>query len=169
MAETKYNPETVQIITDAIKAGDTDKQAAEKAGIHRATFYEWENNRADFADIIKNARKERTENRLKEIGEAAESGLIALLRGSDYIEEKTETLKDGSIKTTKTRKVIPPNPTAVIFALCNRNPERWQNKVTGEIKQDITTENKTRVDLSRLKDETIQELIKELEAVPLPE
>jgi hypothetical protein len=79
------------------------------------------------------------------------------------------TFKDGSIKVTKTRKVIPPNPTAVIFALCNRNPERWQNKVTGEIKQDITTENKTRVDLSRLKDETIQELIKELEAVPLPE
>ena len=174
MANTKLTEEVKGIIYDTIKNGGTDKEAYTAAGIDRSTFYRYLNGNSDFCDYIKNAREERTKQRLKTIQDAAESGLITLLRGQEYDETKTETKTDpktGETYTniTVTHKVIPPNPTAVVFALCNRDPSRWQNRVTGEVKQEIKTETTQKIDLSRVKDSTIQELIKELEAVPLPE
>ena len=174
MAKSKLTPEVIDIIAEAIKAGANDKEAYTAAGISKATFYTALGENLDFSNALKNAREERTKQRLKTIQDAAESGLITLLRGQEYDETKTETKTDpktGETYTniTVTHKVIPPNPTAVVFALCNRDPSRWQNRVTGEVKQEIKTETTQKIDLSRVKDSTIQELIKELEAVPLPE
>lgn len=169
MANSKLTPECIEIIVKAIKEGFTDKEAYTAAGISKATFYTALNDNLNFTNAIKNAREERTKIRCKMVLDEAERGLIALLRGCEYDETKTETKTDpktGETFTniTTTHKKILPNATAVLFALCNRDPSRWQNKVTGEIKQEIEQTNYKGIDTTRLKDETIEAMIKELEA-----
>ena len=169
MAYSKLTPECIEIITKAIKEGFTDKEAYTAAGISKATFYTAINDNLNFANAIKTAREERTKIRCKMVLDAAESGLITLLKGCEYDETKTETKTDPKtgkevISTTVTHKKILPNATVVLFALCNRDPSRWQNKVTGEIKQEIEQTNYKGIDTTKLKDETLEAIIKEIEA-----
>jgi predicted nucleic-acid-binding protein len=52
---TKYTPETVQKITQAIELGATYELACGYAGIHYDTFNEWQKNKAEFSDAVKAA------------------------------------------------------------------------------------------------------------------
>jgi len=177
MAKTKLTPEVINIITEAIKAGATDKEAYNAGGISKATFYAALSDNLDFSNTIKNAREERTKIRLKAIQDAAESGLIVLLRGCEYDETTTETKRDTNgqeyTQTKVVHKKVLPNVTAVLFALCNRDPSRWQNRVTGEIKQEIQTESKQTVDISKVSDATLKQLVDELSTelinAPIPQ
>lgn len=177
MAKTKLTPEVINIITEAIKAGATDKEAYTAAGISKATFYTALSDNLDFSNSLKNAREERTKIRLKAIQDAAETGLIVLLRGCEYDETTTETKRDTNgqeyTQTKVVHKKVLPNATAVLFALCNRDPSRWQNRVTGEIKQEIQTESKQSVDISKVSDATLKQLVDELSTelltAPLPQ
>lgn len=176
MAKTKLTPEVIQIITEAIKAGATDKEAYTAGGIGKSSFYQALSDNLDFSETIKNAREERTKIRLKAIQDAAESGLIVLLRGCEYDETTTETKRDTNgqeyTQTKIVHKKVLPNATAVLFALCNRDPSRWQNRVTGEIKQEIQTESKQTIDVSKVSDATLKQLVDELSTelltAPLP-
>lgn len=177
MAYSKLTPECIEIITKAIKEGCTDKEAYTAAGISKATFYTALNDNLNFANALKNAREERTKQRLKTIQDAAESGLIVLLRGCEYDETTTETKRDTNgqeyTQTKVVHKKVLPNATAVLFALCNRDPSRWQNRVTGEIKQEIQTESKQTIDVSKVSDATLKQLVDELSTelinAPLPQ
>lgn len=177
MAKPKLTPEVIDIITEAIKAGATDKEAYTAAGIGKSSFYQALSDNLDFSETIKKAREERTKIRLKAIQDAAESGLIVLLRGCEYDETTTETKRDTNgqeyTQTKVVHKKVLPNATAVLFALCNRDPSRWQNRVTGEIKQEIQTESKQTVDISKVSDATLKQLVDELSTellnTPLPQ
>lgn len=168
VAKLKLNDDITQLIVQAIENGCTDKQAYSSVGISRTQFYKWQNDFPFFADAIKNAKRERTNRINKEIVHSAEIGLISLIKGCEYDETTTETGIDPKTgkqvsKTKTVHKKVLPNPTAVIFALCNRMPQLWQNKVTGEIKQDIQQTNYNDIDISRVSDATLDKLIKELE------
>lgn len=53
--KSKYDPERVQKIIDAIKLGATHELAANYAGVSVTTFYEWKSTKAEFAEAIKAA------------------------------------------------------------------------------------------------------------------
>ena len=49
---TKYTPETVKLVTDALTAGMPRKGASEYAGIDENTLGRWMHRYADFADAV---------------------------------------------------------------------------------------------------------------------
>lgn len=83
--------------------------------------------------------------------------------GYEHDDEEIKVVPLGSgegseIQRVKIRKIYPPDTTAAIFWLKNRQPDKWRDK------QDIdhTTNGKdlpgTSIDLSRLSDSALQEL-----------
>ena len=55
---------------------------------------------------------------------------------------------------------VPPSDTAVIFALCNRDPEHWKQRVEQEVKAEVKQEKQ--VDFSKVPTEVLEELSKHI-------
>lgn len=130
----KYSPEIVKKICHLVATEDfTIDEICERVGISDALFYEWKLTKVDFVDHLKKAE----EKRLEVFRGAARSGLLKLLKGTEYEETiqdfKMVTMEDGTMKATpkqmrRLKKIMQPNPIAAIFALKN---------VDGEVFQDI--------------------------------
>ena len=54
--KSKYTPELVKIIIDALSVGATDGDACLSAGIDESTFYDWMNKKPEFSDRVTRAR-----------------------------------------------------------------------------------------------------------------
>ena len=165
--KSNCTPERVEIITKAIKAGKSYKDAYTAAGVSYTSFYKWLNENIEFADAIKKAEAEYNEWYNATIVQDAKRSLRDLVLGFDYEEIKTESGigKDGKTvvtKTTKTTKHVAPNPTAIIFALTNRDPENWKNRQTNEITGNLKTESETKVDLSNVPDDLLEQVLNKL-------
>lgn len=162
--QSKCTPERVEIICKIIADGGTDIEAARNAKISKDTFYTWLKEKPDFADAVKNARKRFEEWEMNGILGDAKKSLKTLILGQDYEEIKTEYEpgKSGQPqirKQTITKKRIPPNATAIIFALCNRDPDNWSNRHINEIEGKIQTESKPGVSLANVPDDLLGQII----------
>jgi len=156
-----YNPERVEIICNAIANGDSVEVVCAKVGITPSTFYDWQDKFPEFSQAVKDARKIYDDWKLDGILEDARKSLKVLICGQDYEEVKTtyEPQRDGTPKIklqTRTTKKIAPNATAIIFALCNRDPEHWQNRVVQDGK--IELEQKPKVSLDNVPDELLMQV-----------
>lgn len=72
--KSKYTPETVKKLTDAIRMGSTYELACGYAGITTTTFYEWMNTKSDLPDIVKEAEGAAAVGWLAKIEKAANDG-----------------------------------------------------------------------------------------------
>lgn len=72
--KSKYTPEVVQRITEAIRLGATYELACGYAGIHKDTFYTWMNTKPDFSDLVKDAEGKGAVGWLAKIEKAANEG-----------------------------------------------------------------------------------------------
>lgn len=161
---TKYTPERVDVICKAIEEGKKYEEAAALAGVKPATFYEWQAEKVEFAEAVKRARAGYEEWEKHGILEDAKRSLKELVCGMTLEETKTEYQndKDGAPtirRVITTTKQIPPNPTAIIFALCNRDPENWQNRVSQEVKGKIETETKGNISLKNVPTELLEQIV----------
>lgn len=159
-----YTPERVKRICDAIERGETNETAAKIGGIHVATFCEWQNTKPEFAEAVKRAKAAFEDWQMNGILEDARKSLKTLVCGQEYEEIKTEYENDKTgnpriKKQTRVTKKILPNPTAVIFALCNRDPEHWQNRVNNELSGKIETETKSNISLANVPDSLLAQVI----------
>ena len=160
-----YSAERVKKICDAIANGETNAVAAKIGGIHISTFCEWQNTKPEFAEAIKNAKLAFEGWQSNEILEDARKSLKTLICGQEYEEIKTEYENgpDGKPrikKQSRTTKKILPNPTAVIFALCNRDPEHWQNRISQDVNGKIDVEQKgSGISLSNVPDSLLAQVI----------
>ena len=164
--KSQYTPDRVHKICDAIENGETNKHAAELAGITEKTFYEWCNSKSEFSESVKKAQSVYREWLNKDILADAERSLKVLINGTEYEEIKTEYEQDPGNpdtprikKQSRTTKKILPNPTAVIFALCNRDPDNWKNRLNSEISGKLETETKTDVSLANVPDDLLEQVI----------
>lgn len=160
----KYTPERVAKICNAIAEGKSQKDACLVAGISDTQFHFWLNQKTEFAESVKKAKAQYQEWYDKHILEDAERGLKRLICGEEYTETTTEYEDDGTgqpkIKKQKTvTKRILPNPTSVIFALTNRDPERWKNRLSQDVNGKIQTENKSDISLANVPDELLEKVI----------
>jgi len=162
----KYNAKLVDKICQLIEADSyTVKEICRMVKIHPATYYEWINEKPEFADIIKKAEAARTEVLAKE----AEKSLMKLVKGYTETEHQVTTVGSGKfdvngkeipkIKEQKTvEKHFQPNTAAVIFTLTNTMPEKYKNtqstELTGKNGKDL---------FAQLTDEELDARIKELE------
>lgn len=160
--KTKYNAEKVAKICKAIADGESYKMACSRAGISDDTFARWRVVYPDFAEAVKKAEQEYDNWFTNEIVRDCKKSLKTLICGAEYEETTVEYDNDADgnprIKKQKTvTKKIMPNPTAVIFTLCNRDPENWKNRqdITGEIK----TETKSDVSLTNVPDDLLAQVL----------
>jgi hypothetical protein len=127
----KYSKEIVGKITDLIqKDSYTITEICKAVRISTETYFQWLK-KSDFSESIKKA-KEAFNERIKV---DAEKSLVKMINGYDVTETKTVYTKtrDKSQKLqvkeqTHTVKHIQPNPALIIFALTNRDPDKWKNK-----------------------------------------
>ncbi len=136
MSKGKFNDVKDDIIS-YIREGDSNILDCKKVGISKETFYTWINDKPDFSDSLKKARKEFRET----IVQTLEQSLWKRAAGYEIEESKNEyrTLKDGSkvlVKSSKITKHFPPDTGALIFALTNLDPENWKNRQDNRLSVD---------------------------------
>lgn len=161
---SKYTPKAVKIICDALQEGETQKVACARAGISEDSFERWQQQHADFAVAVKKAKQIYNDWELVGILSDAKKSLKVLICGQEYEEVKTEYKSDANgqpvIKSqVRTTKKILPNATAVIFALCNRDPEHWQNRINADVNSKVTAETKTDLSLANVPDDLLAQVI----------
>lgn len=154
----------VEIMCKAIAAGKSYKDAFTAARVGHDSFYRHLRNDSDFSDRVKMAEQEYQEWYDSQLVVSCKRSLIELVQGYEWDETTTEHAlnKDGKMVEIR-RKVVhkkaAPNPTAIIFALCNRAPEEWSNKHIQEISGKIETETKSNVSLANVPDNLLEQVI----------
>lgn len=162
-----YTPERVKRICDAIERGETNETAARIGGIAVGTFCRWMDEKSEFNEAVKRAKAAFEDWQMNGILEDARKSLKTLVCGQEYEEIKTEYENDSAghpriKKQIRITKKILPNATAVIFALCNRDPEHWQNRVNTELSGKVETESKSKISLANVPDSLLAQVIESI-------
>ena len=154
----------VEIMCKAIAAGKSYKDAFTAARVSKATFYAHLANDSDFLDRVKMAEREYQDWYDSQLVVDCKRSLLELVQGYEWDETTTESAlnKDGKMVVTKTKvvhKKAAPNPTAIIFALCNRAPDEWSNKHIQELTGRVETESKSNFTLANVPDDLLAQVI----------
>lgn len=154
----------VEIMCKAIAAGKSYKDAFTAARVSKATFYAHLANDSDFSDRVKKAEQEYQDWYDSQLVVDCKRSLIELVNGYEWDETTTEHALNKAGKMVEVKKKVvhkkaAPNPTAIIFALCNRDPEHWQNRVNNELSGKIETETKSNISLANVPDDLLAKVI----------
>lgn len=93
--KTKYTPETVKKIIDAMSVGMTDRDACIVSGISEDTLARWRSQHTDFAERSTRAREEGWQSALAVIKYAAISGRDYKAAG-DYLDRTRSAYKKST-------------------------------------------------------------------------
>lgn len=125
-----------QILAEAVElglSGATDFEAAETLGISVTTLNIWKGRDPAFAKALQ-VSKDIADSKI-------EASLFHKARGYTFRSEKIFN-NDGIITRAETFEHVPPDTTAMIFWLKNRQRERWRDvqdhKVDGQIEHNHT-------------------------------
>jgi transcriptional regulator with XRE-family HTH domain len=148
----KYDKKIVENICRLISTDSyTIPEICRQVGIAKSTYHEWESKKPEFSDCIKKAKNDFNELVIVE----AKKSLMKKIRGYMEQEKKTITVDTGKrdeegkpIVRVKEHvvadKYFQPDTAAIIFALTNRDPENWKNRINNEITgkdgKDLTVE-----------------------------
>lgn len=137
----KYQ-DAAPVVLKALEDGMTMLAAAEQAGIHKDTLYEWIKTKPDFSDLVQHARKNSEQNAIDKV----EHALLELALGYEYEEVATEyesrpnpdpDAKEKYIpvikKQKRTKKRVIQSVEAIRFYLSNKAPEIWKNRTDGNL------------------------------------
>lgn len=136
---TKYKSEYAEQAAKLCKIGATDVEISDFFEVDVATLNRWKLEYPEFCASIKLA-KDEADNRV-------EMSLYHRALGYSCKEDDIRAV-NGEVVITPTIKHYPPDTTACIFWLKNRQKEKWREKPEGNDGNDVT-ELLTRV-LSRL-------------------
>jgi len=166
-AQRQYTPETLVEIENAVSNGaQTGPAIAAAIGVTPQAFNNHRYRKTspettERADAIERAIKRGQSRRRESIKSTAEDALLKLIKGfelTDEIEEvrkKTaarpkgwkpgdpEPSEEVNVYKRRTIKRYGPNVTAVLFALVNSDPERWQS-IYSRSNADDVNENENR-------------------------
>lgn len=138
---TKYKPKIAEKICALIEADTyTVAEICRMVKISRSTYFDWLNRYSDFSDAIKKAEEARTDFLVTE----AKKSLLKKVQGYTVQEKHITTVGSGKfdangkeiprIKEQKTvDKHFQPDTAAIIFTLCNGEPENWKNRQNTEV------------------------------------
>jgi hypothetical protein len=115
--------------------GATDKDLAEFFDVNVDTIHEWKKKYKGFSDSLKRAKKEADA--------LVAERLFARATGYSHPDIDIKVVK-GRIRKTKLIKYYPPDTTAAIFWLKNRDKENWRDKQHLEIDLDNISEDDAR-------------------------
>ena len=117
---TAYNEDYNSIVRSLCLLGATDEMIADALGTSVATINVWKTKYPKFLESLKG-------------GKIQADGKVALALyqraiGYAVVEQREETDSQGNKKQVKTIKKLPPDTTAGIFFLKNRQPALWGDK-----------------------------------------
>lgn len=122
MAKGKYQrwiePDGLILLEGWARDGATDEELSRKMGINPATLYVWKSKYPEISEALKKGKEV--------IDIQVENALLKRALGYDFQEERIEKSEKDGIKIIQTVKHIPPDVTAQIFWLKNRNPDKWR-------------------------------------------
>lgn len=130
MAKSKYEQKVLPYMNRVVRwaeSGATNDEIASLLGISRSTLQDYRNKHHEFKAALDGA---------KEAADAVvENSAFALANGFTKSVKKPIKKRIGDedvIEYVDEEIFIPPNPTAQIFWLKNRQPDKWNDKVTVE-------------------------------------
>lgn len=131
---SKYKPEYADQAYKLCLLGATDKDMASFFEVNEDTINEWKNKHTDFSESIK---------RGKQIADATVAEkLYHRAIGYSHPEIITASHQGQITDTMEVIKHYAPDPTAAIFWLKNRQPQKWRDKQDIEHSGTMTTEVK---------------------------
>lgn len=154
----------VEIMCKAIAAGKSYKDAYTSARVGHDSFYRHLRDDSEFSAKVKRAEQDYQEWYDSQLVVDSKRSLLELIRGYEWDETTTESALDKNGKMVEVKKKIvhkkaAPNPTAIIFALCNRAPGEWSNKHIQELTGKIETETKPGITLADVPDNLLAQVI----------
>jgi len=164
---SKYCKEIVEDICKLIKTDSfTIPEICKKVGIDESTYHLWRNEKVDFLEAIKAARKKYTDSMLA----TCEKSLSKLIEGFEYEELRTVSIDDGSGKgkakikeQTRIKKQVIPNLGAIIHYQTNNDPDNWKNRQSSEVKGKIEIDSTDSMTPEQIRERTA-ELIRKANA-----
>jgi len=114
---TKYKADYVRMAAKACKLGATDIDLAELFDVSEATINNWKNNHPEFLESLK-ASKAISDDLVKR-------SLFERATGYSHPEDKVFN-NSGEPMIVPSTKHHPPDVTACIFWLKNRDPDNWR-------------------------------------------
>ena len=124
MAKGKYQrwlePEGLALLEGWARDGLTDEQIAAKIRINPATLYDWKKKFPKISEALKKGKEV--------VDFEVENALLKRALGYDFQETRVENSDKDGTKVVQTLKHIPGDPTAQIFWLKNRRPDKWRDR-----------------------------------------
>ncbi len=105
--------------------GLTDEQIAKNLGVSKHSLIKWKKEKPDFLDAIKKG---------KEVSDYELENALHKRATGYYYKEETVTNKGDVVQVEKYEHA---NPTSLIFALKNRLPKKYRDKVEQDITHNI--------------------------------
>jgi len=116
---SKYDPKFNKQVYKLALLGATDKEIANFLEIQESTLNDWKHKHPDFSESIKKGKAEADAQVANKLFKRATGYKCPDTHFSAY---------EGSVTATPYTKHYPPDPTAAIFWLKNRQPEKWRDK-----------------------------------------
>ena len=137
--QTTYNNDYNERVFKLCLLGATDKDIADFFNIAESTLNKWKHDYPEFSESIKKGKKDADAN----IGASLYS------RAKGFVKKDCEKVFNyqGNIVRAKVAEYFPPDTTAAIFWLKNRQPDLWRDKQiqgwdgTQKIESTITIKN----------------------------
>jgi hypothetical protein len=120
---TKYRPEMAEQAEKLCRLGATDAEIADFFEVAESTVNNWKDAHPEFSEALKKGKALAD-------AEVADK-LYRRALGYSHDEEKL-FLSEGQVIRAATVKHYPPDTTACIFWLKNRQSGRWRNKVSND-------------------------------------
>lgn len=128
---TKYKPEYARQAAKMCELGATDDELADFFEVTRKTLCNWKSKHKEFLRAL-TLGKEASDARVV-------SSLYHRAMGYSHDEERIVT-QDGKPEIVTVTRHYPPDTTAAIFWLKNRDPEKWREKqeISGDMNLGFT-------------------------------
>lgn len=116
----KWKDEYLKIVQHACRLGATDREVAEMLSVSERTLNYWKQDRPELLEAMKIGKDAADEHVVKSLYHRA--------RGYSHEAVKILMTKDGDVYREEYVEHYPPDTTACIFWLKNRQPQLWRDK-----------------------------------------
>ena len=129
---TKYEEDFARQAESLCKMGATNAELADFFKVSIRTIERWSSQNEAFCRALK-AGKAEADNRV-------ERSLYERAVGYSYDSEIVKINADGAVHRAETREHVPPDTTAAIFWLKNRDPKNWRDKRETDLNHGVKDE-----------------------------
>jgi hypothetical protein len=145
---TDFREEFCQQAAELLANGATDEEVAAALGVSARTLYRWQAKHPEFSQALKVGKEAPDERTVRSLYQKA-TGFYFVEQQAFKVKEVTYV--DGKrceaerIEVAEVERYQPPDTTACIFWLKNRDPGNWRDKQEHEHRGSVTIERIERV------------------------